>query len=261
MVRQITRLWAKKRHTQRGFTILEAMVAFAVLLVIISGLTTALTSSMRLNNVQKQRALAQDIVRDVISRYLKNEDYDAVNPFDNSGVNPATYFGTAAPLTQELYKIVGTTETNNLADYNLELLRTDLQHLRQPRLILEFRPIKKDATNFYDTKINAVCTLTWDGTRTVSTPVVIGKGDVTRTAQGILKQPSPTASGGPVATPTPVPTPTVSGVNPTPTPTPTPTPSASICLPQNTVCGTNATCNNDCCSGGSWVDMGTRKCN
>lgn len=261
MPRQISRL-VRLLKQQQGFTIVEVLVSFLVLVMVIGGLTTAMTASMRLNGVQKQRAQAQDIARDVISRYLKNEDYDAVNPFDDTAHPPANHYPPEQPVTRLLYQIYGNVEENNLDEYGLELLKPELARLNQPTLQILMRPVKKDDGSYYDTKLNAIVRITWDGHRMVELPAVIGQGDVTRTQQGLLAQPTTLPSSAPT-TPTPTPTSsTVSSATPTPSEsvTPTPTPSESTCLAAGTVCGTNSTCSNDCCSGASTNDMGTRTC-
>ncbi|MEZ0373192.1 MAG: prepilin-type N-terminal cleavage/methylation domain-containing protein [Candidatus Sericytochromatia bacterium] len=183
-----------RRHNQTGFTILEVMVSFVVLLVIIAGMSTAMTASMRLNATQRERSLAQDLVRDVTTKYVKTVAFDDpssitadLTPYDE-GVSMVTTYNTGLGYTRTLYDSSANPEVNNLEGaVNLTYMVADLKGLDRAKLDLVFFPIKKTActscTNldFYTTKINVIVRLTWDnGTRTIEIPSVVGQGDVTR---------------------------------------------------------------------------------
>ncbi|MGV3523498.1 MAG: hypothetical protein ACO1RX_04700 [Candidatus Sericytochromatia bacterium] len=267
------------------------MMSFVVLVVIVSGLIAALTSSMRLFSVQKQHALAQDIVRDVVSRYLKSEDYAAVNPFDD--VDPALYYGVGNPPKVDLLYQVQSNgqETNHLAAYSLTYLKSDLRRLLYPILQIQMRPIKND-TGYYETKFNAVVRLSWasDGLQTprmVEIPVVIGQADITRSERGSFDEPAALATPEPSANPsgapsgapsnnpssTPIPSNSPSGTpsnspsgTPSNSPSGTPTPSADPSggptplpgLPSGSACGTPSVCR-DTCASGDYVSVGSGK--
>lgn len=202
----LARVGFRQAKPARGFTIVEVMVAFAVVLVVLIGLTSALTASMRLNTTQKQRALAQDIVRDVVSTYVKNAPYEDINPFDiqDDGTCP----DGCSNVTQVVYD--ASNNTNNLGNYTglPSLLAEELANLQQPKLELLISPIKKTATEFYATKINVLARLTWDGggQRVVEMPSVVGMGDLTRTDRARFEKPGPTPTPPPGPSSTPPPT-------------------------------------------------------
>lgn len=245
--------------SQRAFTLVEVMMSFLILVVIVSGLIAALTASMRLFSVQKQHALAQDIVRDVVSRYLKSEDYAAVNPFDE--VDPALYYGAGnPPKTELLYRVQSDgQETNNLSAYSLTYLKPDLRRLLYPSLQIQMRPIKKE-TGYYETKFNAVVRLSWsaDGAQTprmIEIPAVIGQADVTRSERGSFDQPALLATPEPSDTPSDDPSDDPSD---TPSDDPSDDPSLPPGLPSGSACGTPSVCR-DTCASGDYVTVGSGK--
>lgn len=135
----------KRRVMSKGFTIVEALIAFAILVIVMSGVTMAITSSLRLNRHNQERATSQDIVRDVISKYVKNADYDQIYPFDtaNGGVNPASYYGSGnAPYSIVIYNASNSTLINNLSTYGLSRLQDDLTKMNKPILEMLVSPIK-----------------------------------------------------------------------------------------------------------------------
>ena len=290
MPRQISRLMATMRQKRRGegFTIVEVLIAFVVLIMVITGLTTAMTASMRLGTIQKQRNIAQVTTRNVISRYLKNEDYNAIvgrsidatsgmygfnndfaAHFNCSGVNctcnPATASsGSPCPAELNLFKITsGVLNYDNLDDLSLTSLKTDLNQLSNPWLKLTMSSIKKDDGTFYDSKVNVVINLSWrdhSTPRSVEQAVVIGTADVTRAKHAAFVSPTTPPTPAPTAVPTASASIPVGSATPTATPTPTPTPTASTCLPFGASCGNASTCNSSCCSHNHDNDMGNFTC-
>ncbi|PKL79146.1 MAG: hypothetical protein CVV27_02260 [Candidatus Melainabacteria bacterium HGW-Melainabacteria-1] len=194
MAKQALRSSSADCHSrQRGFTLVEVVVAVGILIVILAGMSTAVTASMRLNVIQKERAQAQDLVRDVMGKYVKSFPFDDANsdtgdltPFDNN--SPATY--VSAGYTQTVYDAaVG---TDNLDDYGLDALETELKKFRTSKLELIYYPIKKNNTEYYTTKLNLVVKLSWNGGgRSVEIPSVVGEADVTRADRAKFKEPAP----------------------------------------------------------------------
>ncbi len=191
------------RRNNKGFTIIEVMIAFSILLVILAGTVTAVTASMRLNVVEKERGLAQDVVRDVVSSYIKSVPFD--DPASNNGdiypYDDATLATT--PLVKTLYDNNAPTTyyTNNLSSTLQARLGADLSKLDNPKLELIFSPIKRSSTQFFTTKINVITRLTWQGSRIVEVPTVVGQGDITRAqrSQFIDPAPLPTPTSGCIA--------------------------------------------------------------
>lgn len=211
-----------KSGASQGFTLIEILIAFTVLLIILAGATTAMTASMRLNSSQKQEALAQDVVRDVISSYVKNVDFfddpatsaPYINPFyqrmsDDSYTvmnNPNSYYGSGnQPYKKTIYG-AGTDNLTTGSEYaqgglQVSRIKEALLKLQNPKLEIQITPIKKNDGTFYETKVNVMTRLTWNG-GSVEIPSTIGEGDLTRVAHERFNEPE--------ATPTPAPTPTPS---------------------------------------------------
>lgn len=190
-----------KLSKQQGFTLVEVMVAFTVVVFILIGTITSITASMNLNTRQKQRALAQDLVRDVMGKYVKSVDYDAredkttydtasedINPFNDSSSMASD---STITFTKVLYDAGANPVTNNLPNgLNSNDFVQQLNKLPQAKLEVVFSKIKQTSTKYYSTKINAVVRLTWDnGTRYFEIPSVIGEGDLSRAPYEALTDP------------------------------------------------------------------------
>jgi len=239
-----------------GFTIVEVLIALAIISVVLVGISTAMSASLRLNSVQTQRTRAQDITRDVISRYLKNVDFATINPFDGD-VNPASVYPPNAPHQVLLYNYNASPPGAGLTSASLTGLGDDLARLPKARLVVNMTPIKKDGTTYFETKFNAVVRITWGegNNHFVETPTVLSFGDLSRAVREDFQQPAV-----PTAAPSVSPSSSPSGAA-SPSSSPSSSASASLpaCLPGGSPCSGNNACKTECCSGGG-TNSGGWKC-
>ena len=86
-----------------GFTMLEIMVSVAILMVAVSGMASAMLSSMQLNRVNGETTLAHESARQVLET-VQSQEFDEVfelynaNPLDDPGgpgVGPGADFAVA----------------------------------------------------------------------------------------------------------------------------------------------------------------------
>lgn len=212
--------WLSKKTSrlqEKGFTILEVLVSFAILAVVMAGMGMAMTASMRLGTAQKQRSTAQDVTREVISSYIKNKDYWVINPFFNADktlkVADVTVFTVATPKTQVLYDGSVNPPITHWPETYLQDLNGALKSLRKPTLEILYTPIKKTSTEYYTTQVNVMVRLAFNGNKVVEMPTVIGEGDITRAKHAALKDPVvPSVSGQDCALETQDPTSYSSGI-------------------------------------------------
>jgi prepilin-type N-terminal cleavage/methylation domain-containing protein len=183
---------------QKGFTLVEVLLAFTILVVVMSGMTMALTASMRLGVYQNQRSLAQDIVRNVNNRWLKSGSYTTIVPETMrvaDGEEESEYVAPAIsevePFTHNLYSAKVGNTTNALSTYRLQDLQPELARLPNAHLEVEITPVALDNGAMSLHKANALIRLRW-GRNTgaeVTQAMVIGMGDLGRAPTSLLIEP------------------------------------------------------------------------
>ncbi len=187
-----------RQRTQQGFTLVEVLVAFVTLVFVMSGMFMALTSSMQLGNLQNQRSLAQDIVRNVQSRWLRSTAFTNIYPtgFDTQAANYVT-----TPYIHTLYD--GVNNVNHLSSYQLDSLSEELGRLPKATLTVEISPApNEDGSYTFDSgadndtlvkKVNAIVRIKWGATgenrRETSLASVVGESDLTRAPSSIFRKP------------------------------------------------------------------------
>jgi prepilin-type N-terminal cleavage/methylation domain-containing protein len=183
---------------QKGFTLVEVLLAFTLLVVVMSGMSMALTASMRLGVYQNQRSLAQDIVRNVNNRWLKSGDYATIVPEtmrvstdedESEIVSPS--MADVTPLVHQLYSAETGNVSNSLATYRLQDLQPELSRLPTAKLEVEITPVALEDGSLSLHKANALIRLQWGKNRgsEVTQAQVIGMGDLGRAPTTLLVKP------------------------------------------------------------------------
>jgi hypothetical protein len=97
-----------RQSYNKGFSIVETLVAIIVILITVAGITAAATWALKINAYNNQKSVSQDAVRDIISKKIKTQTFNSLTPYT---VAPTS--GTA--ITTTLYDSTGANITGTLA--------------------------------------------------------------------------------------------------------------------------------------------------
>lgn len=169
---------AKQRIRLKGFTIIESLVSFLILVFSITTMILMLNSGIRLQANQKNEILAQNIANEILNKEILNRKFSVISSLTNNVSNGVSLGTTVnSMLTQsisggslQIPKIE--LDVGSITDASNNLIYKDsLAKIYKSKAIIRFTPIIKDCTNcdspsvsitsIYKSKLNAEVIVSW----------------------------------------------------------------------------------------------------
>ncbi len=98
------------RKNVQGFTILETMMGFFVLMIVVVSMVAALTVSIKSNSQQQLTNIAQSLAEDIMTREVRNNTFETLfNTTDSSGNSIQTIVNISNPSVVIINKLISST--------------------------------------------------------------------------------------------------------------------------------------------------------
>lgn len=215
----------------KGFTLIETLMAISMAVVVLLSVALAATFSLQWNTLERNRTLAQDIARNIMSQNVRTVKYERLLDMKDGTASNSFCTVSGSGTQCILYESLGLKEIRS--HLISESIKNDLRKLDNCKCTMIIRALPDPKQ--LEVRINIQWHLTSTGavdikrTKALELTTVASKGDMN------LKRAVAFA----------VPTVAVPPATPAPVPTPTPTPTPGSCTADGQSCSSPT----QCCSG------------
>ncbi|MFN8576055.1 MAG: hypothetical protein U0354_04300 [Candidatus Sericytochromatia bacterium] len=148
---------AKQRIRLKGFTIIESLVSFLILVFSITTMILMLNSGIRLQANQKNEILAQNIANEILNKEILNRKFSVISSLTNNVSNGVPLDKTVNSMLTQPIPTSGTNslqipaielDVGSITDASNKLIYKDsLAKIYKSKAIIRFTPIIKDCNN------------------------------------------------------------------------------------------------------------------
>jgi hypothetical protein len=142
----------------QGFTILETMMGFCVLMIVVISMVAALTVSIKSTSQQQVAGMAQSLAEDIMAREVRNTTFETLfNTTDGNGNSIQTIVNSTAPSVSVINKLITST-----TDYPMIAKLPP-----SPKITLKLKPVQ-EGSSYSVTKVIADVNIEWGGKKDIN---------------------------------------------------------------------------------------------
>jgi type II secretory pathway pseudopilin PulG len=187
----------KSLKIKKGFTLVETIVALAIIMVVVLSVMSAVVFSLKFNTMEKAKTLAQDVSRNVMSQQVRTVKFETLlAKYNSTSANCADYHTcpNGAITLGDSKSITLFSKLANVNNLTTSSLSEDLSKLSNAKCEMN---IKKLSDTQLDIKIRVMWDLKNDGTmgtasKSLELSTLVSNGDLNLKRSDVLAIPSAT---------------------------------------------------------------------